>query len=336
MKKQLKKKKNIGMPEIGKRAGVSTMTVSRAISNPKGVGKDTLLKIQKIIKKTNFSINKTARYFRSGTSNNIFCIIPTLQGGNFNDYVSGILNESEKFNSKVIIEISDYSLKKEEKILLSSLSFKPQGLILVGLEHTPKIKSILKKINIPIIETWDTSAKPIDKLVGFSHYRLGYNLTDMMIKKYKNILFVKSNYSSSKGDYIRSEKKFIGYRDRIIQEKRKVNLTSVNSLNHIESGIEIIKYIHKNKKDKIDCVICDEICALGTIYQANICNIKIPQQLAVVGIGNSQTTQLSKPKLTTIDINAYEIGKKAISQIFQFDKNVITNIDYKFIAGESA
>ena len=46
--------------------------------------------------------------------------------------------------------------------------------------------------------------------------------------------------------------------------------------------------------------------------------------------------QLSKPKMTTIDINAYQIGKKGISQIFQFDNNTITNIDYKFINGESA
>ena len=53
-------------------------------------------------------------------------------------------------------------------------------------------------------------------------------------------------------------------------------------------------------------------------------------------MGNSQTAQLSMPKLTTIDINAYQIGKKALSQIFQFDNNTITNIDYKFIKGESA
>ena len=71
-------------------------------------------------------------------------------------------------------------------------------------------------------------------------------------------------------------------------------------------------------------------------YQADFYNIKIPQNLAVVGMGNSQTAQLSKTKMTTIDINAYEIGKKAISQIFQFDNNTVTNIDYKFIKGDSA
>jgi len=336
MKKHSKSKKNIDMAEIAKRAGVSKMTVSRAINTPKKVGKNTLLKINKIMKKTNFSLNETARYFRSGVSNNVFCFIPTLKGGNFNDYVSGILNESEKFNSKVIVEIYDYSLKKEEELLLSCLSLKPQGLILVGLEHSAKTKKILNHINVPVVETWDTSKKPIDRLVGFSHYKLGYDLTDRMIKKYKNILFVKSNYSLAKGDYIRSEKKFIGYRDRILQEKRKVHFTSVNSLDHLESGNEIIHYIKKKEKYKIDCIICDEICALGTIYQANIYNINIPKKLAVVGMGNSQTAQLSMPKLTTIDINAYQIGKKALSQIFQFDNNKITNIDYKFVKGESA
>ena len=172
--------------------------------------------------------------------------------------------------------------------------------------------------------------------VGFSHYRLGYDITDQMIKKYRNILFVKSNYSSAKGDYIRGEKKFIGYRDRILKEKRKMLCTTVNSLDFLESGKEIIAYINKNKKDKIDCIICDEICALGAIYEANQNKIKLPKDLAIAGIGNSQIVQLSFPKLTTVDINAYQIGKKAISQIFEFDNNIVTDTGYRFVKGETA
>ena len=336
MKKINKSKIKINMEEIAKRANVSKMTVSRAINKPQNVSKSTLLKIKKIINKTNFSINQTAKFFRSGASNNIFCLIPTLKGGNFNDYVAGILNEAEKFNSKVIIEIYDYSLKKEEDILVSCLSFNPQGIILVGLEHTKKTTKILKQCNIPVIETWDTSNKPIDKLVGFSHYRLGYDIADIMLKKYKNILFVKSNYSSAEGDYIRGEKKFVGYRDRIIKEKRKTHSISINSLDFLESGKEIILFVKKNKKENIDCVICDEICALGAIYEANQNNIKLPKELAIVGIGNSQTTQLSSPKLTTVDIHAYEIGKKAVSQIFDFDNNVVTDTGYSIVKGKSA
>ncbi len=336
MKKTNKSNIKMNMADIAKKAKVSKMTVSRAINQPQSVSKSTLLKIKKIINKTNFSINQTAKFFRSGASNNIFCFIPTLKGGNFNEYVAGILNEAEKFNSKVIIEIYDYSLKKEEEILNSCLSFNPQGIILVGLEHTKKTAKILKRCHIPVVETWDTSNKPIDRLVGFSHNRLGYDITDHMIKKYKDILFVKSNYSSAKGDYIRGEKKFIGYRERVLKEKRKIHFITINSLDFTESGKEIISYIKKNKKENIDCIICDEICALGAIYEANQNKIKLPKDLAIAGIGNSQTVQLSSPKLTTIDINAYQIGQKAVSQIFDFDDNVVTDTGYKFIIGESA
>ena len=52
MKKNTKIEKNIDMAGIAKRVGVSKMTVSRAINNPKKVGKNTLLRINKIIKKT--------------------------------------------------------------------------------------------------------------------------------------------------------------------------------------------------------------------------------------------------------------------------------------------
>ncbi len=326
---------NIKMNDIAKKANVSTMTVSRAINHPEKVSKSTLLNINKIIKKTNFSINQTAKFLRSGATNNIFCFIPTLKGGNFNDYIDGILIEAEKYKSKVIIEVYDYSLKKEEEILTSCLSFNPKGIILVGLEHTKKTTKILKQCNIPIVETWDTANKPIDRLVGFSNYSLGYDITNTMIKKYKNILFVKSNYSLNSSDYIRGKKKFKGYRDRIIKEKRKVQSITVNSLDFLESGKEIINFVRKNKQKNIDCVICDEICALGSIYEANQKKIRIPNELAIIGMGNSQSTQLSSPRLTTMDVHAFEIGKKAVSQIFDFDNVLVTDTGYSLIKGES-
>ena len=334
--KNIKKKKDIflNMDEIAKKAKVSKMTISRALNYPDKVNINTLKKINKIIDDNNYSINQTANFFKRGVSNNIFCFIPTLKGGNFTDYVSGMIFEAEKYKSKVVLEIYDYSLKQEEEILKSSLSFKPQGLILVGLEHTRNTNRLLQNLKIPIVETWDSSDKPIDKLVGFSHYRLGYDITNKMLRRYKNILWVKSNYSKAKGDYIRGEKKFIGYKDRIKKEKKKVNTININSLDFLTSGKEIINFIRRNPI--IDCVICDEICALGAIHEANLLKIKIPNQIAIVGVGNSHTVQLSSPKLTTVDINAYEIGRKAVSQIFNFDNNIVTDTGYNIINGESA
>ena len=81
---------------------------------------------------------------------------------------------------------------RDKKILNSCLSFNPQGIILVGLEHTKKTTNILKQCHIPVIETWDTSTKPIDRLVGFSHNRLGYDITDHMIKKFSSYTFCKN------------------------------------------------------------------------------------------------------------------------------------------------
>ena len=75
MRKKPKIRLKIDMAEIAKRAKVSKMTVSRAVNNPKKVGKKTLLKINKIIKETNFAINQNAKFFRSGCSNNVFCFI---------------------------------------------------------------------------------------------------------------------------------------------------------------------------------------------------------------------------------------------------------------------
>ena len=75
MKKSRKYSPKINMADVAKKANVSKMTVSRAINHPSNVSKSTLYKINKIIKKTNFSVNQTAKFFRSGATNNIFCLL---------------------------------------------------------------------------------------------------------------------------------------------------------------------------------------------------------------------------------------------------------------------
>ena len=60
MRKKGSFKQKIDMAEIAKRAKVSKMTVSGAVNNPKKVGKKTLVKINKIIKETNFAINQSS------------------------------------------------------------------------------------------------------------------------------------------------------------------------------------------------------------------------------------------------------------------------------------
>ena len=82
------KRKNITLKEIAKIAGVSHMTVSRAVnpSTREKVAPQTLEKIDRLIKKYKFSPNIAARNLRQATTKTIGVIFPYYAGVFYSTY----------------------------------------------------------------------------------------------------------------------------------------------------------------------------------------------------------------------------------------------------------
>ena len=318
-------KKKINIFDIAKKSGYSTSSVSRTISNPSSVSEKTRVKITSIIKKMGYVHNSLAGSLKSGKSGFIIAIIPTLRDSIFTDYIRAIKEQLRKKGYQLLIGVTDYNLEREEEIIRKFLSYKPEGIIIVGTQHTPYTNSILLASKLPIVETWNITDKPLDVVVGFSNFSAGYQITDYLLSlKYKNIAFATPDRNHMKIEN-RSKRRLSGYLSRIKEAQIKPIIFYYSEpIDHKKCGAEILKQ-YKKDKSKIDCIICGSedsgIALLSTIL---FHKIKVPKYLGVAAVGNAEITSLIHPQLTTIDFKAYEIGQlSAINLIARINKEKI-------------
>ncbi len=114
-----------------------------------------------------------------------------------------------------------------------------------------------------------------------------------------------------------TEKRLNGY----LEALKKHNIPIYDSLiiesDTIESGkISMQKLIAEdNIPDGIFAV--NDMTAIGAMSEIKINNLKVPQDIAIVGFTNGIISQISDPKLSTIEQNAYQIGRRATELLIE-------------------
>mgnify|MGYP006103054913 CR=1 FL=1 len=334
-------KKKVNIFDIAKKSGYSTSTVSRTISNPSSVTVKARTKIINIIKKTGYVHNSLAGSLKSGKSGFIIAIIPTLRDSIFTDYIRSIKAELRKKGYQLLIGVTDYNLEREEEIIRKFLSYKPEGIITVGTQHTKYTSNILLSSKLPIVETWNITDKPLDVVVGFSNFSAGYQITDHVVNlNYKKIAYATPVESHMKSE-TRSQRRLSGYLSKIKEANLKPLIFHYSDpMDHKKCGLEILNQFKKNK-NKVDCIICgSEVSGTGLLSSLLVNKIKVPKNIGVAGVGNAEITSLIHPQLTTIDFKASEIGviaaQNLISRINKVKiKRRIFDVGIELIIGRS-
>ncbi len=78
------------LQDVARVAGVSTATVSRALSNPKMVTESTRTRVSKAVETTGYRINRAARNLRTQRSHSVLVLLPDLANPFFSEILEGI------------------------------------------------------------------------------------------------------------------------------------------------------------------------------------------------------------------------------------------------------
>ncbi len=78
------------MRDVARSAGVSVATVSRALSRPQDVKKETLERVLSIVKETGYRSNQMAVQFRTGTSRSIMVLVSDITNAFYAEFFKGI------------------------------------------------------------------------------------------------------------------------------------------------------------------------------------------------------------------------------------------------------
>ncbi|MBI5276130.1 MAG: LacI family DNA-binding transcriptional regulator [Burkholderiales bacterium] len=298
--------KTITLHDVAREAGVSLITASRALSNPGVVSKATIERVQAAARATGYIPNLLAGGLKSKRSMTVAGLVPIISVPQFLPTIQALTQSLDESGYQLILGQSGYDYAREESLVDTMLGRRPDGVVVTGLLHSPKAREQLRRVGIPVVETWDLTDRPVDMVVGFSHLKVGIALAGFFQSKGWQHIGIAT------GDDPRALQRREGF---VAALGRGAATAYVKAPSNLALGRRALANLLE-QDPKLEAVCCSsDGLAQGVVVEAHARGLRIPQDLAVVGFGDTDFAAHLHPALTTVEIDAAGIGRTAAQLI---------------------
>ena len=273
--------------DVAKVAGVSPITVSRALGRPEVVSDATRRRVLEAVARSRL----------------VAIFLPTIANSIFADTVQALTDRLAAAGYQTLLGLTGYDPQQEEALLEAVLGRRPDGIVLTGTEHTQISRERLARVGIPVVQAWDLCARPLDMLVGFSHEAVGQALAQYLLSKgYRRISVVTL-------DDPRGLRRYRSLAQALAQQG--VELLAAQILPApatLAVGREGLAQLLQAGSAG-DAVVCSsDTLAQGVLAEAANLGLRVPQDLAVLGFGDLSCAAHTHPPLTTVRVDGARIG----------------------------
>ena len=311
---QNEKKQLVTMEDVAQAAGVSRMTVSRALKDEGLVSDKTRQRILAVVADMNYVPDQMAGSLSTKRSGFIATLVPSINNVHYGKMVQALTEQLEGTGLQILLGHTDYSAQREEALVESLLKRRPEAIALPYDGHSKRTITLLKNAQIPVVQLWETPPKPIGYTIGFSNEEVSRSMTEELIGLgYRNIAFL----CETNDEWTRGSARRAGF-------KRAMENAGLSAHRMIRFGtppmsIRDGNFIGKNLSqyyDDIDCVFCvSDAPAYGIISGLKEQGIRVPEDIGVAGFGDFEVSRYSDPTISTVKFDAGEVGRVAADLI---------------------
>src|SRR3569623_1784302 len=166
-------KRRATLSDVARRAGVSPVTVSRAIRHPEMVSADLRNLNNAAVTALNYIPNHLASALASTRTHIVGVIVPSLTNGVFDDYLGAIQDVLNPAGIQVLVLNVRYSETQEEQAIATLMGYHPEAMIVAGVDQTERSRQLLRNSGVPVVQTMDITDAPIDLNIGLDHSAAG-------------------------------------------------------------------------------------------------------------------------------------------------------------------
>lgn len=298
------------MTDVARKAGVSPMTVSRALKPGSLVNDQTRARILTAAEELGYVFDSTASSLRSQKSDFVAVTIPLLNNANFADTVGALTEGLKERGLQVLLGYTNYCMQEEERLIEQLLRRKPRAIVLTGGKHTPRARRMLENANVPVIETWDLPDSPIDHVVGFSNAQSMHVMVDHFVAKgMSRIAFIG-------GDADR-DTRGLDRRFGFIAAMKRCGIDATRLVAagpppiSMREGATAMEHLLDTAPDTQVVICVSDLSAFGALTACQRRGVSVPGQISIAGFGNYEVGAICVPSITTIDPLPSEIGRRA-------------------------
>ncbi|MFO7320212.1 MAG: LacI family DNA-binding transcriptional regulator [Chloroflexota bacterium] len=339
------KLKSPTMYDVARLAGVSQPTVSRVLSQSEDVSqisKETRRRVLAAVEQLGYRPNAVARSLRTQKTRTIALLLADLSNGFYHPIARAVQKIAREHDYEVLISSSDHLHENEIhfcEIVLSrgidGVLMAPQRLTMEELSH------YVSQTNIPFVALGEHVDHPNIDIVFVDDEKATYETTRWLIEErgHRRIgyfgvpPFLPPGPGRTRGFLRAMEEAGLSVNPNHMQEG---DFT-------LESGKQAARALLATGGNlPTALMVINDLMAIGAILTLQEAGLRVPDDIAVVGFDDIPEATIVRPALTTIAQDAYDIGQKMATALFERIENPdigerrVYESTYKLIPRQSA
>ncbi len=327
---------NTTIYDVAGAAKVSLATVSRVMNNPEKVNPETREKVLRVIKELGYRPNAIARGLASRKTTTVGIVMADVSRASTAQLLGGIIDIAKRYQYSLKL----FSIGVDEDIadaMRTVIAEQVDGILFLNDELDKEQMKVaidfIKDVQIPVVLSnvfYDEDDVP---MVAINYDAAVYDMTKKMLEYGRKNIYL---FSTVRRYSINAHKE-AGYIDAMKEAGLEPKIFRTSG----DVSINTMHFTEFFKNEKIDAVLAvrDSI-AISFMNVAQKNNMRIPEDISVVGLQNTKYAILSSPNLTCVDTPVYDIGAVSMRLLTKFMKQeeVANNkvlLPYRFIRRES-
>jgi LacI family gluconate utilization system Gnt-I transcriptional repressor len=332
------RQRGVTLTEVARLAQVSEITVSRILRNHGPIGADTRERVMAAVRQTGYVPNRLAGGLASSGSKLVGVIVPSLTNIVFPEVLGGIRSALEGTGFQAVIAVSDYDLDTEQELIASLLAWKPEAMVIAGLDHTEMARAMLMGSGVRIAEVMEIDSQPIDLAVGLSHRQAGFDTGQFLLGRgYRRFGYVGHDWASDHRAKLRYDGLVAALAEAGVGLVETCRFEGPSS---IGAGRDMLAQVLARRRELDVVVFSNDDMATGGVFHCLGAGITPKQDLALFGFNGLDVGQALPTPLSTVRSNRFLIGKTAIEKLLgQRERPAVREIidtGYEIITGATA
>ncbi len=307
----------VTLADVAQAAGVSPITVSRALRGERSVDPDLVERAQAAARLLGYVPDPAARALASHRSTHVAVLIPMLSNALFVDLLEAVQHTLRRAGYQALIGITHYDGAEEEQLLREQLMHRPAGLLVTGLDRSEATRRLIHDSGVPCVHLMETTPEPVAGLycVGLSQVEAAAAMTrHLLARGRRRIAFAAAQLDP------RTLQRLEGWRQALtdagLYDAQLEWLDPAPS--SMALGGQLFGQIVAQTEPPADAIFfCNDDLAQGALLAASRLGVAVPGQVAVAGFNDLTGSDLVIPPLTTVRTPRAEIGAAAAQMLLQ-------------------
>lgn len=301
------------LKDVARLAGVSTATVSRALNMPARVDPATLVRVRQAVARLRYVPHGAARALRSQRSYTLGAVVPSFDYALYARTTSAVESTLDGLGYSLLLAAHHYDLRTEVRLTRTMIQRGVEAFVFVGLDHDPELYVLLEEFARPYVLAWGVDRTRAHSSVGFDNRKATHDMTSHLITLgHRQFGLITAPHEGND----RARERSAGVQGALAEHgialaPSRIRYGSISLASATAAMRELLALVPRPTA----VIATNDVFAVGAMLACREAGVRIPEEISVTGVDNTDLGATQTPSLTSISTPIVEIGRAAAQHL---------------------